>query len=178
MELRSQNVPMFGPVSGSVAKLLANAFPPSEQYPFPLLVLLARRKGIEFLAWFDGDVFCGFTYLITQGDITYLLYLAVDSSQRSHGYGSAILDAVKARYPGNTVALDIESPHEPCSNQGQRVRRQAFYERNGFHGLGFSLIEHGHAYDILACGRSITRSELSEVLNMAPFGLFAARFTE
>lgn len=172
MELRRENVRLFGTTAGRVSLLLAEAFPPASQEPFPLLVALAKRQGIDFWALYDNETFCGFTYGITRGDVTYVLYLAVASEHRSKGYGAAILDEVKRAYPGNAVVLDIESPTEPADNSEQRVKRQAFYFRNGFRELGLHMCNHGEVYDLLVCGRDVSAEEITSLLSWFSFGVF------
>ncbi len=39
------------------------------------------------LGFFDGEVFCGFASLLTYGDLTQILYFAIEDSLRGKGYG-------------------------------------------------------------------------------------------
>ena len=178
MELRAEHAKLFGTTAGRLARLLSEAFAPSAQYPYPLLVALSKRDGVDYVAFFDGEVFCGFTYLITRGDITYVLYLAVAGDQRSKGSGSAILDAVKSRHPGNVIVLDIESPSQPATNAEQRLKRRAFYFRNGFHELGLRMPEGEIDYDLLACGRDVSVDEVSDLLQWFSLGVHRPQLTK
>lgn len=71
-------------------------------------------------------------YLISNQDVTLILYLAVDPSFRAMGYGSSAIKAVLERHPDRKTFLNIEPPDEECGNKDQRIRRQGFYIRNGF----------------------------------------------
>lgn len=177
MELQVQRVKLFGQTAGRVATLLSEAFPPAAQEPFPLLVALAKRPGIDFLAFYDEDVFCGFAYCITKADLTYVMYLAVSGQSRSKGYGTAILDAIKQAYPENAIALDIESLSVLATNRPQRIKRQAFYFRNGFRELGVRMPEGNDMYDILVYGRQVSPDEIADVLAWFSFGVFRPTFT-
>ncbi len=96
-----------------VKGLLERAFPKNEQFPMFLLRLRAWSSYVHFLAYYDGDDFCGFTYTVENEDMVFVLYLAVNDEIRSKGYGTAILTDLKARASGRGVALNIEplDPH-------------------------------------------------------------------
>lgn len=53
------------------------------------------KKGQEFLAYYDKQTFIGLTYTIYTDSLVYLLFLAVEESKQSQGYGSQILAQVK-----------------------------------------------------------------------------------
>ncbi len=56
----------------------------------------------------------------------------MDPSTRSKGYGSKILTHLKSQHPKENIFLEIEEVVEEADGYAQRVRRQAFYEKNGF----------------------------------------------
>lgn len=60
------------------------------------------------MAYFDGKVFIGLTYIIYTDNLVYLLFLAVEESKQSQGYGSQILAQVKEEAGGRPCVLTIE----------------------------------------------------------------------
>lgn len=62
------------------------------------------------------------------GDITHVLFLAVEETLRGNGYGSQILDAIRRAYPDKRLILDVEMPDPEAENQEQRTKRIAFYK--------------------------------------------------
>ena len=126
-----------------VKGLLERAFPKNEQFPMFLLRLRAWSSYVHFLAYYDGDDFCGFTYTVENEDMVFVLYLAVNDEIRSKGYGTAILADLKARASGRGVALNIEPLDPHAVNSEQRERRLEFYRRNGFVSTDYNLIDGG-----------------------------------
>jgi GNAT superfamily N-acetyltransferase len=51
---------------------------------------------------------------------------------RGQGKGQEILTAVIQKYKGKKFVLDLESTKQECENMEQRIKRHAFYLRNGF----------------------------------------------
>ena len=70
-----------------IKHLYIAAFPKSERVP--LRDLLRHDGASEFVAGYDGETFCGFYSALTFGDITHILFLAIDERLRAHGYVSA-----------------------------------------------------------------------------------------
>lgn len=136
-------------------RLMQDSFPPHELMPFWLLMCASKKKGIEFLAVYDEELFVGCVYLAAVSDLTLILYLAIDSTIQSKGYGSRILSEISTRFPDNRVALDIEQLDPNSENYEQRVQRKAFYEKNGFSSTGYMLIEAGYGYEIMARGGAV-----------------------
>ena len=86
-----------------IKHLYIAAFPKSERVP--LRDLLRHDGASEFVAGYDGETFCGFYSALTFGDITHILFLAIDERLRAHGYGSAMLDIVAAGEPFKIYGL-------------------------------------------------------------------------
>ncbi len=88
------------------------------------------------MAYFDQEVFVGLTYAICTDNLVYLLFLAVEESKQSQGYGSQILAQVKKEAGVRPCVLTIEPmDEEDASNRTQRLKRLAFYERNGYQAI-------------------------------------------
>ncbi|MCM1542500.1 MAG: GNAT family N-acetyltransferase [Blautia sp.] len=117
-------------------KLLAlndEAFPKEERIPSDRFFELLRGLGCDAWAFYDG-VFVGFAVLLSDADLqmAYLCYFAIDGGYRSRGYGSMALARLAEVYDRYQIALDMERMDESAGNYDQRLRRLAFYERNGF----------------------------------------------
>ena len=60
--------------------LYVRAFPANERTP---ICGLMRHDGHDFVGFYDKDGnFCGFASLLTCGDITHILYFAIDEQYR------------------------------------------------------------------------------------------------
>lgn len=133
-----------------VEALYEEAFPPEERVDLVLLCAAAEKPTVEFVAYYDEGAFCGFTYSVDTGECLYLLFLAVAKDARSHGYGSQIIEGLKDRFPGRSIVLEIEPVEEHAANYDQRLRRLAFYKKNGFAPTGFTSYEDDMTYTVLA----------------------------
>lgn len=140
-----------------IERLYRAAFPREERVPMD--VLLETDGPYDFIACYDGAVLCGFYSALTLGDITHILFLAVEEGLRDHGYGSQILGEIKKAYVGNRVILDVEMVDPEAENNEQREHRIAFYIRNGYHHSGISYGWRGVTYEILILEGTISEEE-------------------
>ncbi len=131
---------MAGKARAAVRKLYKNAFAPQERMPFWLMTLMAKRKDTQFDAYYAEDSLCALAYLATVNELTFLMFLAVEQSMRSRGYGSAVLEEIERQRPGAKTLVSIERCDAPAGDTEQRLRRRRFYERNGYEQTGY-LIE-------------------------------------
>ena len=76
-----------------VKMLYLTAFPANERIDFKYL--LSKRYDSNFLAFYDNETLCGFSFLLTNGRITYILFLAIEADLRSKGYGRQALKAIE-----------------------------------------------------------------------------------
>jgi GNAT superfamily N-acetyltransferase len=130
-------------------KLYLTAFPKYERLPYGVLKFLTLLNGVDFLEFYDGETFCGFTYNVVTNYTVFIYYLAVDDNLRGKGYGSQILTAIKNLYPTKTVTLNIEPLDEKAENYSQRIKRFAFYTKNGFYDSGYTVYEVGGGFTVL-----------------------------
>ncbi|WP_455541945.1 GNAT family N-acetyltransferase [Intestinibacter sp.] len=147
-----------------------DAFPKDEQFPMLMLRLMAKRKCIDFLAFYDGDVFCGFTYLIHHKNTTFILYLAIDKNIRSKGYGTQILNWIAYNYENHTIVLNIEPVDEKCDNYEQRLSRQKFYFKNGFDSSGYKFHTKDCVFDTLYKGDVFDKEKFEKLIKKFSFG--------
>lgn len=112
-------------------------FPPAEVKPLAVLHDLMRRGVYAPYGWRDENgTLMAYTFFVKapQGEILLLDYFAVCSPYRSHGYGSQCLAQMKALYQGiKGIMAEVEDPSKSNSAEEEktRVRRIAFYQRNG-----------------------------------------------
>lgn len=148
----------------NVKELYHSAFPKNERIPMELLTWKAKRDFVDFLAIYDKTKFVGFTYLITDKDLTYVLYIAIASNARSKGYGGHALAKIKERYPDNRIILNIEVVDETAGNYEQRVTRRNFYVRNGYKSSTFLYKDRWGLYEVMIHGDKVDKEEFYALL--------------
>lgn len=144
-------------------RLYRTAFPREERVP--LKYLMRKNSGNHMAACCDGSMFCGFYATWTYGDITWITFLAVAEELRCSGYGSQLLDIINAHFSGNRIILDIEEEDSNAKNNAQRIRRKAFYMRNGFVASGIKYSWNGVSYEIMIRNGNITETEFESLWN-------------
>lgn len=137
--------------------LYRKAFPRAERVPVKFL--MSKNIDGTLNACYDGELFLGFYSTLTFGDITHILFLAVDDALRGRGYGSALLERISYHYPYNRIILDIEAEDSTAPNNEQRIRRKAFYEKNDYAESGIEYRWRGVPYKILIKNGTITEKE-------------------
>lgn len=98
-----------------VRRLYESAFPANERRPFEALLSGFDGQG-ELLAFYLRDCFAGFVSLLTWADITHILYFAIEEALRNRGLGSAALECIKGRKPGQRLIADLEAPLPKAPN--------------------------------------------------------------
>ena len=155
-----------------VKALYESAFPANER--IPIKHLLDDKIKREFWAFFDGDLFCGFSNSITHGSITNIIYFAVVPELRSRGYGSKILQAIREQHPDTRIVVDIEVEEDSkdAEELERRNRRRNFYQRNGFEAVPVDYVWQGEHYRLLTAGGTVTDKEFrdfwKEILKNVP----------
>ena len=115
-----------------VRRLYRFSFPRAERKPFSAIVNIHRsNRGDVWYCSVDGR-FAGFASTVRGGELVLVDYLAVSPDRRDGGIGSAILGALQKQYPDHHLFLEIESVWEDVPDRDARLRRKAFYLRNGF----------------------------------------------
>lgn len=131
-----------------VNALAKEAFPPEEYLAPSALVEMAKADNFDFLALTEDNDFVGFMVVQTYKNLAYLFFLAIDSACRSKGYGTRAIETLKAAYPNKKQVVDFEMPDERSENNQQRVKRRAFYLRNGYKETGLFLSYLGVDYEV------------------------------
>lgn len=176
MTLEVRNIYPLTPTFKKVASLYEAAFPVEERLPLWQLSWNSLKNGQSFLAYFDQEVFIGFTYAICTDNLVYLLFLAVEESKQSQGYGSQILAQVREEAGERPCVLTIEPmDEEDASNRTQRLRRLAFYENNGYQSLNHFYFEGRERYQILITDRSLSLDTIEQDLAKTFLGKHGVR---
>jgi len=116
-----------------------SSFPPSERMPIGDLVENVRRESSILHTCEDNGEVVAFTITshIARTGIHLLAYMAVGSSRRGEGIGSALFQHVRNELRGNTnnvgIVVEVESTNAVLDKtiMDQRLRRTAFYRDNG-----------------------------------------------
>lgn len=143
-----------------IKTLYLRAFPPAERKPFYIIRKKQSEGSMEILSIeSDAGDFLGLAITILYKDIVLLDYFAVDDSQRNNGTGSSSLRLLFERYSGKRFLLEIEAPDIPSENTPERIRRKAFYLRNGMTVMPFRVNLFGIEMEILTNGAQVTFDE-------------------
>ena len=148
-----------------VRKLYIRAFPKEERMPFFLIKRGVRRGAEEILIAKEDGVFLGFACLVCDGDLAYLFYFAIDDTKRGKGNGSRILEELKKRYRGKRLFLAREQLDEQADHYEQRMKRHAFYLKNGFVDLPCQMREASVVYDVLGIGGTVKPAEYERLMD-------------
>jgi len=166
------------PDKGKIIKLYHTAFPKEERLPWWLLRFWPSLKRSDLTAYYDGATFCGFTFTATEGKILYVMFLAVDSEIRGQGYGCAILKYLKQTNPGKTILLNVELLDETAPNNSERIRRMAFYRKNGFCDTGFNIREVGGVFRVLSSTEKMDADAYLRVFLKLSYGFWKPEITK
>ena len=151
-------------------ELYLRAFPREERLPWPIMLLNARRSGIDLTAFLEGEEFCGFTSAVTAGGLHFLLFFAVEEELRGKGYGSAILSTIKQAH--HNVVLNVEPLVEDAPNPEERKKRFAFYGKNGFFDTGWHVWEVGGMFRVLSTRQELDVPAYKKIFRKLTFGLW------
>jgi ribosomal protein S18 acetylase RimI-like enzyme len=172
MGLTRREVGLLAPHGKEVRGLYLRAFPEVERMPLWLLRLNALRPSVRLEAYLDGETFAGMTYSVRCDEGIYLLYLAVNDKVRSRGYGTRILDSLKAEAGESPLALDVEIPSDDAPNNEQRLRRIEFYRRSGITDTGVTLEDPEISYRVLSTWPDIDPEHVRLLLRRLFLGFY------
>lgn len=148
LTIRSLNKSSFELVQ--VQALYESAFPIEEHLDWQWLLEQVNQDQADFMAYYDGNDFIGFTYSLKSVTSYYLLFLAVSENYRSKGYGTQILSAIANVAGDRPIFLVIEPIEKQVDNFQQRQRRLAFYEHNGYQILPYYYYENDEKYQVVS----------------------------
>jgi len=146
-----------------VIDLYKKAFTTAKRVPTWLLKFKLRKGKAGFNVLYDDDTWIGLIYITEYKGIVLVHFLAIDEECRSGGYGSKVMDSMKIMHVGKRIVLNIEQLDNQEKNYKQRVRRKAFYEKNGFSSCGYMVKEPGEELEMLIFGGSINKEEIEAI---------------
>ena len=145
--------------SRDIKRIYFDAFPKNERMSFFMMVLMSKLWNTQFLSFYDGDIPCGFIYFAVNRKMIFIMFLAVDESLRTKGYGSAILKEIKNRYPDKKIMVSIEPCNDSAPDIEVRKRRKAFYRKNGYSETGYMIKLSGVVQEIMITNGDFDKKE-------------------
>ena len=132
-----------------IAALYESSFPETERLEMDILLKKTDQDTADFSAYYDSGRFVGFTFASVSDEAVFLVYLAVETTLRSRGYGGMILKQIAEAHSPKGIMLNVEPLDKEAENYEQRLKRLRFYTDNGFRESGYQLTDHGDQYSIL-----------------------------
>ncbi len=155
----------------SLEHLYMETFPAAERKPFPLMVEKSREGVMELLAIEgEGGAFLGLAMTVLYRDLVLLDYFAISPKLRGQEIGSGALRLLQGRYAGKRLVLEIEDTGADAPNREERIRRKAFYLRNGMAVMPFLVDLFGVKMQVLTNGADVSFAEYH--------GIYRASFPE
>lgn len=153
----------------NIRPLYEEAFPKSEKKPFEFILQKREQASFEILEIVDeAQEFCGLAIMMLYEALVLLDYFAIAPQCRGRGLGSQALKDLQERYAGKKFMLEVESTVGldalPESEKHLRLRRKAFYLRNGMRPMDFQVDLFGVEMEILAYGEKVTFEEYYSIL--------------
>lgn len=140
-----------------VIELYKKAFTTYQHIPTWILKLKLRKGKVGFNVLYADATWIGLIYTTEFKDIVLVHFLAISDSFRSGGYGSKVMDSMKVIHSGKRIVLNIEKLDKQEKNFQQRLKRKAFYEKNGFSSSGYFVKEPGEKLEMLIFGGGISK---------------------
>ena len=134
-----------------IEALYEAAFPACERKLFSVMAEKAGQ-GVDLLAIEDEGAFCGLAIVLVYGAVALLDYFAVMPEKRGGGIGGAALALLKEKYAGRALLIEIEDPDEASENRAERVRRKAFYLKNGMVEMDYKVWFYGTKMQVMTSG--------------------------
>ncbi len=157
-----------------VCKFMKRVFPKEELIPMWAIRLITYfKKNYDFKVYYEGDLFIGILFTIESKDTLFVFYIAINDEIHSKGYGSKLLNVLFEKYPEKAITLFIETMDDKnAKNYEQRVKRLAFYERNGFIHTGIKAGFKTPFVDILSTDKDYNVIKAKELTKSMPMKIF------
>ena len=146
------------PYLEAVTALYERSFPENERRPIQDL-MSHFGSAHEMLIFLHEGCFAGFVSLLTLGDLTHILYLAIEENFRSQGLGSEALSLIRAYKPSARLIADLEDTDPSLPDNALRLRRMDFYRRGGYCESDVRYRWQGENYVIFINGGTLTAEE-------------------
>lgn len=146
-----------------VIDLYKEAFSGAHRIPASFLRYKLRNGKEGFDVLYDQDDWIGLLYSVGYRDIVFVEFFAISESLRAEGYGSKVIHSMRSMHSDKRIVLNIEVLDDLAENYQQRIKRKAFYEKNGFSSSGYIVKEPGERNEMLICGGSIIKEEIEDL---------------
>ncbi len=160
MSINFQPLTIYDVNYSKVIDLYKEAFPGAQRIPAWLLRYKLKKGKAGFNILYIDDTWIGLIYATEYKDIVFVQFLAILELFRSDGYGSKVMDSMRVMHSGKRIVLNIEELDEQAENYQQRIKRKAFYEKNGFSSSGYIVKEPAERLEMLILGGSISKEEI------------------
>lgn len=147
--------------------LYETAFPSDERKPFAFMEGLVRQGKMEMLAVMDEERPVGLAITLLTKEIVILDYFAVFPAVRGHGHGGKALGLLIKRYTGRRLILEIEMEDPQAENALYRVKRRAFYIRNGIKATGIYAHVYHTDFELLSVDGKLSFREYVQAMEEA-----------
>lgn len=119
-----------------VKSLYLSGFPEEERLSFFRMTLLALLKpSVRLFAYYENDLFCGFSFTVTTNQYLYISYFAVDPALRGKGYGHRMIALLQERFPQVGIC-EVKIPLDNTPSYEEDCMRLHFWETAGFRFMG------------------------------------------
>lgn len=122
-----------------VREIYEGAFKAEERLPLSRMLLLnLLRPSVKLQAYYEGDTFCGFTFVVVTDCYLYVDYLVINPALRGKGYGSRIMETLLGSFPVPGIGECLEPvPGDP--HYEEDLARVHFWEKAGFQFFDYQL---------------------------------------
>ncbi len=163
--IRFKNLKKNNNISKRLERLYRAAFPREERPPYFYIKWKAMKQGADFFGIYDNNRFIGLIYTVTNKDVAYIFFFAIEEDYRGLGYGSQVLSKVKHKYRDKRIVLCIEALDENSANYDERIKRKEFYAKNGFFDTGVRVREFGVNYEMLSCFGDVSYDDYNRLMH-------------
>ena len=146
-----------------VNDIYKESFPKEERYIS--LNKMIKLDNTELYCLIKEDDVYGIIYTIKYRASIFILYLAVNSSNRSNGYGSYLLKWCLNYYKNYRIFLNIEEINNEKSDMRVRKKRLKFYLNNGFYLTNIISKDEKEKFHVLSNQSEINLNEYIELDN-------------
>lgn len=141
------------------------AIPENERNSLDDLFATGEDGNLEILGIYEKNEPVGFLAVRQYRRIRYLAYLAVRSDLRSRGIGGSAIRQLIGKDPECRTVVEFEAPDPDSVNNCLRIRRKAFYLRNGFYETGWFTAYDGTEFEIGCSKQTFDEKEFGEFID-------------
>lgn len=151
----SRKLPEYTEIKNTIRKSFD-----SGALPISFLMLMSKRKIVDFLAYYDETEFIGLSYELKSKDMSIVMYVAVKDDTSK--YDKDILGFIKQKNKNKEIVVSVNRLSGRTYN---------FYLDNDFIDTG-CYIEDGSQYLILSSKENFNQNEYKKLLKQYSYGLY------